>query len=220
MSGIQVDDAVKAQSAAKRYLAAQFGTDMIKTVTFSKAWYTPGSLRDLWEVEGDAVLKKGWFGKVTIPFMFQVDPSTGRVIAFERGSTLSEGVPSLMTIGLGGGIIGSVIGAIGVWAVSSIGLSSLILGDFHALGNYVFLASAICGAVSAITTQYACTKMNQDKTRSLIIGIGAGLFVTVFSISTIASALGVPGSVIIPVALIGLGVSFLTSYGINIFFNS
>jgi hypothetical protein len=62
--------------------------------------------------------------------------------------------------------------------------------------------------------------MNQDKTRSLLIGTGAGIFVTAFSINAIASALGVPGSVIIPVTLIGLGVGFLTSYGINIFFSS
>lgn len=83
MSDTRVDDAGKAQAAAKRFLAAQFGANRIQSVTFSKSWYTQGSMRDLWEVEGDAVLKKGWLGKENIHFKFQVDPSTGKVIAFE-----------------------------------------------------------------------------------------------------------------------------------------
>jgi hypothetical protein len=93
MSDTRVDDAWKAQATAKRYLEAQFGIDRVKTATFSKAWYTQGSMRDLWEVEGDVDLKKGKFGKVSIHFMLQVDPSTGRVISFERAHVSSERIP-------------------------------------------------------------------------------------------------------------------------------
>jgi hypothetical protein len=83
MSDARIDDAEKAQAVAKRYLVAKFGADKVKTVTFSKTWYTQGSSRDLWEVEGDAVLKKAWFWKEYIHFKFQVDPVTGRVIAYK-----------------------------------------------------------------------------------------------------------------------------------------
>ncbi len=55
----------------------------MKEVSFSKAWYATGAQRDVWEVEGDVVVKTGWFSKETVHFRFQVDPVTGKVIAFE-----------------------------------------------------------------------------------------------------------------------------------------
>jgi hypothetical protein len=55
----------------------------VKEVNFSKAWYTTGAQRDIWEVEGAVVVKTGWFSKETVHFKFQVDPATGMVIAFE-----------------------------------------------------------------------------------------------------------------------------------------
>jgi hypothetical protein len=83
MSNTRVGDAGSAQAAARRYLASQFGSNKIKEVSFSRAWYTPGSQKDIWEVEGDVVVKKGWFGKESVHFKFQIDPATGRVIAYE-----------------------------------------------------------------------------------------------------------------------------------------
>lgn len=83
LSEVRVKDAVSAQAAARRFLIAQFGSNKVKDVSFSRAWYTPGAQKDVWEVEGDAVVKKGWFGKEHIHFKFQIDPGTGRVIAYE-----------------------------------------------------------------------------------------------------------------------------------------
>lgn len=83
LSEVRVEDAVSAQAAARRFLIAQFGSNKVKDVSFSRAWYTPGAQKDVWEVEGDAVVKKGWFGKEHIHFKFQIDPGTGRVIAYE-----------------------------------------------------------------------------------------------------------------------------------------
>ena len=83
MSGVRVEDAGSAQAAARRYLVAQFGQDKVKDVSFTRAWYTTGAQRDVWEVEGDIVVRKGWFGKDNLHFKFQIDPETGRVIAYE-----------------------------------------------------------------------------------------------------------------------------------------
>ena len=83
MSTDRVKDAGSAQAAARRYLAAQFGSSKIKEVSFSRSWYTPGAQKDTWEVEGDVVVKKGWFGKEEVHFKLQIDPTTGRVIAYE-----------------------------------------------------------------------------------------------------------------------------------------
>jgi hypothetical protein len=83
MSGIRVEDAGGAQASAKRFLAAQFGLNKMKDVNFSKAWYATGVQRDIWEVEGDVVVKTGWFSKETVHFKLQVNPASGKVIAFE-----------------------------------------------------------------------------------------------------------------------------------------
>ncbi len=83
MSSIRIEDAGGAQASAKRFLAAQFGPKNVKEVSFSKVWYATGAQRDIWEVEGDVVVKTGWFSKETAHFKFQVDPVTGNVIAFE-----------------------------------------------------------------------------------------------------------------------------------------
>ncbi len=55
----------------------------MKEVSFSRAWYATGAQRDIWEVEGDVVVKTGWFSKETIHFKFQVDPASGKVISFD-----------------------------------------------------------------------------------------------------------------------------------------
>ncbi len=83
VSDISVEDAGGAQTSAKRFLADQFGSKKVKGVSFSKSWYATGAQRDIWEVEGDVVVKTGWFSKETIHFKFQVDPASGKVIAFE-----------------------------------------------------------------------------------------------------------------------------------------
>jgi hypothetical protein len=83
MASNRVRDAGSAQAAARRFLAAHFGADKLKRIVFSKTWYTQGAQKDLWEVEGDVVLKRRWIGKENVHFKFQVDPETGRIIAFE-----------------------------------------------------------------------------------------------------------------------------------------
>jgi hypothetical protein len=83
MAQPRVEDAIAAQAAARRYLTALYGLKKIKEVSFSRAWYQTGALRDVWEVEGDAVVKKGWFSKEQKHFKFQIDPVNGRVISHE-----------------------------------------------------------------------------------------------------------------------------------------
>jgi len=83
LSGARVEDAGGAQAAARRYLVAQFGQDKILDVSFSKVWFSTGTLRDVWEVEGNLVVRKRWIDKDHLHFKFQIDPETGRVIAYE-----------------------------------------------------------------------------------------------------------------------------------------
>jgi hypothetical protein len=78
----RVGDATSAQAAARSHLEALYG-DRVLNVKFSRTWYATGSKRDVWEVEGFVILKKGLFGKEVKHFKFQIDPDSGRVIAFE-----------------------------------------------------------------------------------------------------------------------------------------
>jgi hypothetical protein len=80
---IRIEDATSAQAAARRHLEALYGADRVLNVKFSRTWYATGSKRDVWEVEGDITIKKGLFGKEVKHFKFQIDPESGRVIAFE-----------------------------------------------------------------------------------------------------------------------------------------
>jgi hypothetical protein len=81
--GIRIEDAVSAQAAARRHLEALYGADRVLNVKFSRTWYATGSKRDVWEVEGFVIIKKGLFGKEVKHFKYQIDPESGRVIAFE-----------------------------------------------------------------------------------------------------------------------------------------
>ena len=83
MSEIRVEDATSAQAAARRHLEGLYGSDRIKRVSFTKTWYATGATKDVWEVEGDVVIKRGMFSKEVRHFKFQIDPETGRVIGFE-----------------------------------------------------------------------------------------------------------------------------------------
>jgi hypothetical protein len=80
---VRIEDATSAQSAARRHLEAHYGADKIVNVRFTRSWYATGAKRDLWEVEGDVTLKKSMFSKEVRHFKFQIDPDSGRVIAFE-----------------------------------------------------------------------------------------------------------------------------------------
>ena len=83
MGEMRVMDATSAQLAARRHLESVYGSDKIVSMTVSRVWFVAGKTRDVWEVEGEVVVKKGAFKKETRHFKFQIDPETGRVIGFE-----------------------------------------------------------------------------------------------------------------------------------------
>ena len=91
MSGeAKILDASGAQMATRRHFEAQYGLNAIADMKFSKCWYTPGPMREVWEVEGHAVIKKGclaaFFGSGTEQrhFKYQIDAVSGNVIGFEQ----------------------------------------------------------------------------------------------------------------------------------------
>jgi hypothetical protein len=79
----RIVDASAAQMAARRHLEAQHG-DKLAELKIRKCWYSTGTSKDVWEVEGIAVIKKGLFGKEQRAFKYQIDPASGAIIGFEE----------------------------------------------------------------------------------------------------------------------------------------
>lgn len=79
----RIVDASAAQMAARRHLEAQHGDKLVE-LKVRKCWYSTGANRDVWDVEGIAVIKKGLFGKEQRAFKYQIDPTSGAVIGFEE----------------------------------------------------------------------------------------------------------------------------------------
>ena len=81
--GKQVVDASAAQVAARKHLDGQYGSKLVE-LRVRKCWYSVGASRDVWDIEGTAIIKKGMFGKEQRAFRYQVDPASGAVIGFEE----------------------------------------------------------------------------------------------------------------------------------------
>ena len=79
----RVVDASGAQMAARRHLESEHGDKLVE-MKIRKCWYSTGASKDVWEIEGMAIIKKGMFGKEQRGFKYQIDPLSGAVIGFEE----------------------------------------------------------------------------------------------------------------------------------------
>lgn len=91
MVEIRVSDANSAQLAAEEHLKGQYGADKIQEIIYSKTKYFTGAVKNVWEVEGEAIIKTGTFERkimrfrrATIQFKLQIDPITGSLMGFEE----------------------------------------------------------------------------------------------------------------------------------------
>jgi len=87
---IPVSDVNRAQLAAEKHLKVQYGADKIQDIKYSKVEHFIGAVKDVWEVEGEAIIKTGKFERKTmrfqrviIRFKLQIDPINGGLIGFE-----------------------------------------------------------------------------------------------------------------------------------------
>ena len=88
---IRVSDANSAQLAAEEHLKVQYGADKIQDITYSNVKHFTGAVKDVWEVEGEAIIKTGAFERktmrfrrATIHFKIQIDPFTGALMGFQE----------------------------------------------------------------------------------------------------------------------------------------
>lgn len=90
MGEVRISDANSAQTAVEKHLKVRYGADKIQDITYLKTKYFTGAVKDVWEVEGEILIKTGTFERKTmrfrraiIRFKLQIDPITGGVLGFE-----------------------------------------------------------------------------------------------------------------------------------------
>jgi len=86
---IPISDSNTAQLAAEKHLKIQYGVDKIQEIKYLKVEHFMGAVKDVWEVEGEAIIKTGQFEKKTmrfrrgiIHFKLQIDPINGNLMGF------------------------------------------------------------------------------------------------------------------------------------------
>ena len=91
MGDIPILDANKAKIAAEKYLKTQYGGDKIQKIEYSKVEIFKGAVKDVWEVEGETIIKTGKFERKTmrfrrgiIRFKLQIDSSNGDLIGYRK----------------------------------------------------------------------------------------------------------------------------------------
>jgi len=87
---VRISDANSAQTAVEKHLKVQYGADKIQDITYSKTKYFTGAVKDVWEIEGEVIIKTGTFERKTmrfrrakIRFKLQIDPITGSLVGLD-----------------------------------------------------------------------------------------------------------------------------------------
>lgn len=78
----KLPDALSVELALKNHFHSKYGNKFID-VEFRKVWYQGGSERDLWETEGDVILKRFLWLKKRRSIRYQLDPLSGDVIGYQ-----------------------------------------------------------------------------------------------------------------------------------------
>jgi hypothetical protein len=78
----KVPDVPAAEMLVKRAMETRYGSKL-KNVSFRKCWYSAAGQQEFLDVEGALELKKGFMGKETRNFRYQIDPKTGNIIGYE-----------------------------------------------------------------------------------------------------------------------------------------
>jgi len=78
----KISDVPAAEMLVKRAMETRYG-NKLKNVSFRKCWYSAAGQQEFMDVEGSIELKKGFMGKETRNFRYQIDPKSGNIIGYE-----------------------------------------------------------------------------------------------------------------------------------------
>lgn len=75
-------DAPAAELVVRGSAESHYGSKL-KSITFTKVWYSSAGTKEFWDVEGLVAIKKGIFSKERRSLRYQVDPQNGEVIGYQ-----------------------------------------------------------------------------------------------------------------------------------------
>ena len=76
-------DASDVEFALKNHFESKYGKKLLN-VKFRSVYYQGGSVRDIWEADGDIILKGFLWSKKRQSFRYQVDPKSGKIIGYQE----------------------------------------------------------------------------------------------------------------------------------------
>ncbi len=83
MAEQKLEDALSVKLALKNYFQSEHGNKLVN-VELRKVWYHGGVEKDIWEAEGDVILKGFLWTKKRRSFKYQLDPKSGAIIGYQE----------------------------------------------------------------------------------------------------------------------------------------
>ena len=83
MTEQKLSDASDVEFALRNHFESKYGKKLVNA-KFRSVWYRPGSDRDIWEADGDIILKGFLWRKKRQSFRYQVDPKSGKIIGCQE----------------------------------------------------------------------------------------------------------------------------------------
>jgi len=87
MIDLKVFDADSAKLTARRHLTDHYGSEKLEDVAYTRVWYITGDEKDVYEVEGEVIIKTkdfdrkaSRFKRSALRFNLQIDPVSGDLI--------------------------------------------------------------------------------------------------------------------------------------------
>ena len=90
LTEIKVHDVESAKLTARKHLDAHYGSEVLEDVVYTRVWYVTGSEKDVYEVEGEVIIKTKEFDRATARFKRRtlickllLDPLSGKLIELQ-----------------------------------------------------------------------------------------------------------------------------------------
>lgn len=83
MTQQKLSDASDVEFALKNHIESKYGEKLID-VKFRSVYYQGGSAKDVWEADGDIILKGFLLRKKRQSFRYQLDPKSGKTIGYQE----------------------------------------------------------------------------------------------------------------------------------------
>ena len=90
LTEINVHDVESAKLTARKHLDAHLGSEILEDVAYTRVWYVTSSEKDVYEVEGEVIIKTKDFDRTTATFKRRtlrykllLDPVSGKLIELQ-----------------------------------------------------------------------------------------------------------------------------------------